>query len=78
MKNLRKALTLQFVVNAKVTLVEGQQNYNFNEKQMADFIDGVVENYVALDSVTGRLRTCQTGCNGIVINNICNNCGAKW
>lgn len=33
---------------------------------------------LGLFDVIGSLRTCQTGCGGIVFNKICNSCGAKW
>ena len=52
MNKLRNTLTLQFVVNSNVELDNtGQERYSFNEKQMGDFINGVVKNLALSDVV---------------------------
>ena len=65
---------------------ENVDNMNFQGSQeaelwlregIADYVLELVNN-LSQHLVISTLRVCATGCNGIVVNGVCNNCKADW
>lgn len=47
-------------------------------EMIMDKVEKLVNKTNDIHNVMSTLKVCATGCNGIVINGTCNNCGAKW
>ena len=65
---------------------ENVDNMNFQGSQeaelwlregIADYVLELVNN-LSQHLVISTLRVCATGCNGIVVNGVCNSCKADW